>query len=144
MSFVLPEASLNRMETRPTSIGDEFSVAFEHRPGYLYALVTGERDSYEISRAYWLAVSEECAKHHVTRVLVDEDLRRPIESMNEVFQGAAERVYQGLSGVKIAFVDRHPDHHEQNVFGELVASNRGLFCKVFNELKDGEAWLLSD
>jgi hypothetical protein len=50
----------------------------------------------------------------------------------------------GLAGVKIAFVDRHPDHHELNLFGELVSTNRGLFCKVFRDLKEGEAWLVSD
>jgi hypothetical protein len=50
----------------------------------------------------------------------------------------------GLSGVKIAFVDRHADQHEQNLFGELVATNRGLYCKVFSDFNEGENWLVSD
>jgi hypothetical protein len=127
-----------------SSVTDEFSITFEHRPGYLYAHVEGSRDSYEISRAYWNAVAEECARSNKRKVLLDEDLEAPIGSMNEVFHGAAERVYQGLSGVKIAFFDRHPEHHEQNTFGELVATNRGLFCRVFSNMDEAEAWLVSD
>jgi len=127
-----------------TSDGKEYSISFELRPQYLYAYVQGEADSYDISRAYWTEISAECAKLDIKKLLVDEDLAKPINSVSEVFQGAAERAFMGLSGLKIAFVDRHPDHHEQNLFGELVATNRGLFCKVFDDLREGEEWLTSD
>jgi hypothetical protein len=128
----------------PVATENDFIITFVLRTGYLYAHVKGDRDSYEISKAYWQAVAEECARRNVRKVLVEEDLAGRIESMNEIFQGASQRVYQGFSGVKIAFVDRHPGHHEDNVFGELVATNRGLFCKVFSDLSEGETWLLSD
>jgi hypothetical protein len=124
--------------------GKEYTITFELRPGYLYAYVKGDADSYYISHAYWSDVSVECAKHQVKKLLVEEDLAKPINSVSEVFQGAAERAFMGLSGLKIAFVDRHPDHREQNLFGELVATNRGLFCKVFDDVQEGEKWLISD
>jgi len=121
-----------------------YSIVFELRPNYLYAYVSGEADSYEISNAYWTEISQECAKHKIGKLLVDEDLAKPMESMSDVYHGASERSFMGLSGVKIAFVDRHADHHELNLFGELVATNRGLFCKVFKDLSQGELWLDSD
>jgi hypothetical protein len=121
-----------------------YSITFELRPDYLYAYVKGDADSYEISHAYWTEVSAECAKHEARRLLIDEDLAEPVESRSDVFKGAAERSFMGLAGVKIAFVDRHPDHHEENLFGELVSTNRGLFCKVFSDLKEGEDWLLAE
>jgi len=124
--------------------GKPYSIAFELRPNYLYAYVKGDTDSYEISNAYWTEVSAECAKHSAEKLLVDEDLAEPAPSMAEVFQGASERSFMGLAGLKIAFVDRHCDQHEQNMFGELVATNRGLFCKVFSNFAEGESWLLSD
>jgi len=124
--------------------GKPYSINFEMRPGYLYAYVKGDNDSYEISNAYWTEIAAECAKHNVQRLLIDEDLDKQVESMSEVYQGASERTFMGLAGLKIAFVDRHPDHHELNLFGELVSTNRGLFCKVFRDLKEGEAWLVSD
>src|SRR5690349_1350097 len=120
-----------------------YSITFELRPDYLYAHVKGDYDSYEISRAYWTEISAECARHDTRRLLVDEDLAEPMPSMSEVFQGASERTFMGLSGVKIAFVDRHSDQFEQNLFGELVATNRGLFCKVFKDLQEGEDWLVA-
>jgi hypothetical protein len=124
--------------------GKPYSITFELRPNYLYAYVKGDTDSYEISNAYWTEVSAECAIHNANRLLVHEDLASSMPSMSEVFQGASERSFMGLAGLKIAFVDRHIDQYEQNMFGELVATNRGLFCKVFSDLAEGETWLVSD
>ena len=130
------------MNTAPTP--KPYDITFEQRDGYLYALVEGPTDSYEISNAYWQEVSEECERRKTRKLLLDERLDSPMQSMTEVFQGASERSYMGLSGIKIAFVDTKSDHHELNLFGELVATNRGLFCKVFNDLDAGERWLLAD
>ncbi|HYJ90846.1 MAG TPA: hypothetical protein VEV84_06040 [Pyrinomonadaceae bacterium] len=123
--------------------GKPYSITFELRPDYLYAYVKGDSDSYEISNAYWTEVSAECAKHDARKLLIDEDLAMPVDSKSDVFKGASERSFMGLAGVKIAFVDRHPDHHEENLFGELVSTNRGLFCKVFNTFEEGEHWLIA-
>jgi hypothetical protein len=128
---------------KPTS-GKPYSITFELRPDYLYAYVKGDFDSYDISNAYWTEISAECAKHGIRKLLVDEDLTEPVPSMSEVFKGASERSFMGLAGVKIAFIDRHPDQLEQNLFGELVSTNRGLFCKVFSDLAEGETWLMSE
>ena len=127
-----------------SSDGKEYTITFELRPEYLYAYVKGDRDSYDISNAYWTEIAAECAKQNVRKLLVEEDLKDQMNSMSEVFHGASERAFMGLSGLKIAFVDRHPDHSDQNLFGELVATNRGLFCKVFSDFQKGEEWLISD
>ena len=37
-----------------------YQLKFEYRPKYLYAYVTGETDSYEISKQYWQEISNEC------------------------------------------------------------------------------------
>ena len=124
--------------------GKPYSIAFEHRPHYLYVHVKGDSDTYEISKAYWTEIAEECGKHSIRRLLVDEDLACAMPSMSDVFKGASERSYMGLAGIKIAFVDRYAEHHEQNLFGELVPNNRGLLCKVFTDLEAGETWLTSD
>lgn len=127
-----------------TEFNKPYEITFEHRSEYLYAYISGEKDSYEISRQFWLEIAAECNKNGCKKLLVEEDIVEPIPSLTEVFQGAAERSYMGLSGIKIAFVDRYIDHHEQNMFGELVATNRGLFCRVFSDFEQGEKWLTSD
>jgi hypothetical protein len=121
-----------------------YSITFELRPEFLYAYVKGSADSYEVSNGYWTEISRECSKLNVNKLLVDEDLEQPMASMSEVFHSASERPSMGLISVKIAFVDRHLNHHEVNQFGELVTTNRGLHCKVFYDLAEGESWLVSD
>ena len=40
---------------RSTS-GETFDIRYEERKGYLYAFVSGDKDSLSISEAYWQAV----------------------------------------------------------------------------------------
>ena len=62
--------------------------------------------------------------------------------MAEGFQLAADLPLMGFRGVRIAFCDRYAAHQELNEFGEIVATNRGLFAKVFNNFNEAENWLL--
>lgn len=50
----------------------------------------------------------------------------------------------GFAGVRVAFVDRYVEHLKGNEFGELVATSRGLYGKVFDTMEKAEKWLLSD
>lgn len=118
-----------------------FQIAFEHRPQYLYVYVSGEHDSYEISRQYWLEVAAECSKTGYKKVLIDEDIKE-IVSVSEMFQLASEIPQMGFQGVRVAFFDRFAEHEDLNQFGELVATNRGLLVRVFNNFEEAENWLL--
>ncbi len=119
-----------------------YQLTLEHRSEYLYAAVTGEHDSYEISRAYWQEIADEVVRTNAQRVLIDENI---VESgtMADVFTLATEIPKMGFGSARIAFVDRYLDQHEVNAFGELVAVNRGLNGKAFNSITEAEAWLLS-
>ena len=120
-----------------------YQISFERRPQYLYVYVSGERDSYEISRQYWQEVSGECGRTQCKKVLIEEDIPEVI-SMGEMYQLAAEIPQLGFFGVRIAFVDRYIEHQDLNQFGELVAINRGVYGKIFNDVKEAEKWLLFD
>ena len=119
-----------------------YQITFEHRPQYLYVYVTGEHDSYEISRQYWLEVAGECARTGYKKVLIDEDIKELV-SLSEVYQLASELPLMDFQGVRVAFFDRFAEHDELNQFGELVATNRGLLCKVFNDFEAAENWLVN-
>ena len=122
----------------------EYRLSFDNKPEYLHALVEGERDSYEISRRFWSEIAEECERVRPARLLVEEDLKEQLPSIADTYQGAAERPDMGLAGIRIAFLDRHPEQHEQNQFGELVARNRGINMKVFSDREEALDWLLAD
>lgn len=131
------------MSSGQADSGKLYFIKFEHRPEYLYAYVTGEKDNIEISSQYWNEVAEECSRNNYKKVLVEEDISETVATVLELYQFAAELPKYGFSGIYIAFVDRYIEQNDLNKFVELVASNRGLMGKVFNDVTEAEKWLLS-
>lgn len=128
------------MENDPSK---PYKLTFEHHPDYLYAYITGEHDNYQISRRYWQEISDECGRIGCTKLLIEEDIP-VIVSMTEMYQIASEIPYMGFSGVRIAFVDRYIEQNDLNEFGEMVATNRGVFGKIFNDAEIARTWLFSE
>lgn len=120
-----------------------YKLSFADRPGYLYAYVEGDHDSYDISRAFWLEIAGESARRGATKILIDENIEEGA-SVAEVFRLATEIPLMGFGAARIAFVDRYLDQTDINEFGELVAVNRGLNGKLFNDERAAEVWLLAD
>ena len=118
-----------------------YKLTFDVRPQFLYAYVEGEHDSYEISRAYWQEVADESVRLGVRRVLIDENIVET-GTVAEAFQLASEIPQMGFGNTRIAFVDRYLDQNDVNQFGELVAVNRGVNGKIFNDLETAEQWLI--
>lgn len=120
-----------------------YQIEFEHRPQYLYAYVSGKHDSVEISLAFWTEIASEYRKTKYKKILIEEDI---IESVTpaDMYKIGSEIPKLGFLDVRVAFFDRHLEHHELNQFGELVATNRGLRSKVFNDFAEAEKWLLAD
>jgi hypothetical protein len=131
------------MDTPDSDLSKPYNISFENRSQYLYVYVSGDRDSYEISRRYWQEVAAECARAGAEKVLIEEDIPEDV-SMGEMYQLASELPQFGFIGIRIAFVDRYIEQHDLNQFGELVANNRGLYAKVFNDVNEAEKWLLSE
>lgn len=119
-----------------------YRLTIEHRPSYLYAYVEGDKDSYEISAMYWREIAGECKANKYTKVLIVEDI---IESgtMADAYQLSSEMPQMGYAGIKIAFVDKYVEQQDLNQFGELVAINRGINGKIFNDVDQAERWLLA-
>jgi len=130
------------MPAQESSRAKPYALEFEERPEYLYAFVKGEKDGYEISRQYWKEVADECRRVKCQKVLIEEDINDEM-STTEMYRFTSEIVDIGFSGIRVAFVDRHLSQRELNKFGELVATNRGLIGKVFDDVEAGEEWLLS-
>lgn len=119
-----------------------YSLKYEQRPDYLYVLVEGDHDSYEISKQYWMEVLARTRATQNTKLLIEEDIPEAV-SMFEMFQLASDLIESGLNGLKIAFVDRYLDHDDLNKFGELVAINRGANARAFDVFSEAEEWLIS-
>ena len=121
----------------------QYDLTFEAREGYLFAYVSGEHDSFEISAAYWSEIARELKKQNIDRVLIVEDIVEQ-SAVADVYNLSVHLVEMGFRGIKIAFVDRHSSHEELNEFGVLVGSNRGLIAQAFNDEAAAEKWLLAE
>ncbi len=119
-----------------------YNIEFVDRTDYLYAYVSGDKDSLDISRQYWREIADECRRTKKSKVLIVEDIKESV-STTETYQIASEISSMGFAGIKIAFIDQHIEQQELNEFGELVSTNRGLNVKLFNKVEEAEKWLLS-
>ena len=118
-----------------------YTIEFEHRPKYLYAFVSGNKDSLEVTKAYWLELLKECRKGECNKILVEENLDGTL-TMQEVYEFASEYAEMGFQDILVAFVDRHPAHQQLNRFAELVATNRGGRIRMFDSVGEAKQWLL--
>lgn len=118
----------------------QYAIRFDYQPEYLSVYVSGEKDSLEISRQFWREIADECKKIKSKKLLVVEDIAEAV-SMADMYLIASE-IPQAFYGVRIAFVDTHLDHQSLNEFGEIVATNRGVGGKIFNDVETAKEWLL--
>jgi hypothetical protein len=118
-----------------------YTIHFEEREKYLYAFVTGEKDTLEISMMFWSEIAEKCRTLKCKKLLVEEDFPEAIQTF-EMYRLAEFLAALRLSTVKTAFVDRRLEQQELNDFGLTVAQNRGLYAMIFNNAQEAEKWLL--
>lgn len=119
-----------------------YTIKFEHRAGYLYVYGQAPKDSFEVSLGFWKEVAAYCKEKGCSKVLVEEDFGTD-NSMLDTYEIMNQGQIVGLSGIRIAFVDRHPEQMNNNLFAETVARNRGIIGKVFSSIQEAEGWLLS-
>lgn len=124
------------MEDKP------YSIYFEEREKYLYAFVTGERDSLEISMLFWNEIADKCRAVKCEKLLVEEDFPETIQTV-DMYRLGEFLAGLKLTAIKTAFVDRRLDQQDLNRFGLMVAQNRGLWGMIFNNSDEAEKWLLS-
>ena len=120
----------------------QYNLVFDQRAEYLHAYVSGDTDSLDISQQYWREIADECRRLKCSKLLIVEDIN-DVFSMMEMYQIASEIPNMGFLGVRIAFVDQYLEQQTVNEFGEIVATNRGVHGKVFNDIAEAEKWLLA-
>ncbi|MBP1655025.1 MAG: hypothetical protein H6Q28_1581 [Bacteroidetes bacterium] len=120
----------------------DYALSTVRKEGYLHAVVTG-RNSAENVRAYLADVHRACEESRCPRVLIEEHLEGPSLRVIDVFQIIREASQKAWPVIKkIAYVDTHPGHFAENMrFAETVASNLGVYVRVFDSVQKAEAWI---
>ncbi len=118
-----------------------YDIKFDYREKYLSALVSGEKDSLEISLLFWKDIFDESEKKKYKRILITENFKNDISAIDMYILG--EKLSEmAPKNISVAFVDDQIQQLEMNKFTETVAYNRGGKGKAFADHLEAEKWLL--
>jgi len=118
-----------------------YDIQFDYHEKYLSALVTGEKDSLEVSLLFWKEIFDECENKKYKRILINENFRNDISAIDMYILG--ERLIEmAPKNISVAFVDEQIQQLEMNKFTETVIYNRGGKGKAFADNTEAEKWLL--
>ncbi len=115
-------------------------LKFEDRPGYLYAEVTGPRDSHEISKAYWRLVAAGCQARRTSKLMVFENLGA-FEGERDMSLMVDAIIALGMDRLKVAFVVGRVEEMARLEHAEILAMERGANGRVFESVALAERWL---
>jgi hypothetical protein len=91
---------------------------------------------------YWQNIVQKKSEYNSNLILLENNIPAVV-SIIDMFRIVSELSGMGLSGSKLAVVDRHPEHTEANEFAVTVATNRGVRMRTFSSVRDAEEWLLT-
>jgi hypothetical protein len=115
--------------------GKAYDLTFHQHQDYLYALVEGPRDSFNISISYWDEIAARVREGGYKKVLVEERLGTNVSKL-EAFRIAARTSRMDFNGARIAFVDKVSDHKCVNEFAMGVSQSRGRVVRCFDTLHE--------
>jgi hypothetical protein len=119
-----------------------YEIQFDYHEKYLSALVTGEKDSLEVSLLFWKEIFNECETRKYKRILISENFRNDISAIDMYILGE-KLIEMAPKNISVAFVDDQIQQLEMNKFTETVIYNRGGKGKAFAVHKEAEKWLLA-
>lgn len=122
------------------SIEDAFQLKLEERHGYLYAEVTGDSDSLEITLAFWQAIAEAC-RHRKARCLLVMDRLGEFHGERDMPGMVAAIIAFGFGNIRIAYVNGTVSDLPLLEHGAILAQEQGVNGRVFSGFEDAELWL---
>jgi len=122
------------------TIDSAFQLKLEDRRGYLYAEVTGDNDSLEITLAFWQAIADACRQRRPSCLLVLDRLgefhgERDMPGMVQAI------VAFGFENIRIAYVNGTIKDLPLHEHGAILAQEQGIDGRVFAGFGDAELWL---
>jgi len=116
-----------------------YRLAWEDREGYLHASISGDRDSFDVTRGAVMEIAKVCREMKATKLLVEHDVDGALTS-TEVYN-IGRQLPVLFRGVQVAFVVHHPTVRVNPAFLELVARNRGANGRLFETVEEAGRWL---
>lgn len=142
MLQTIPKAEVRAVLMDPENVVPVFRV--EERPGsgMLYAFAGTERPDPVGLRKCWAQALNEVRRRGKARLVFEQSFGKSL-SASEASDLASWVATAAPEGLRIALVDRNPEHSALNSFAALVATNEGLDFESFMSRRDAERWLES-
>ena len=121
-----------------------YQLTIEERPAYMYAKATGERTPPNALRLLEEAYAA-CVKSGRDALLLEMAFYGPdLMNTTSVYHVISQRVSDGRTLRKIAYVDSSTGDPAMPYYAEAVAINRGVNVRLFQSVDAAGDWLSED
>ena len=118
-----------------------FSIDYQRHGSLLRAHVTGVKGTLETAVAFWMAMAEEVRRDRPRNLLVVDDMEGNSLTPGQMMQFVQALVGFGFEGVRIAFVEAHPEQIREVEHSEIFARELGFVVRIFGSETEATLWL---
>ncbi len=118
-----------------------YAIAYDAGRGMLRAHVTGTNGSFETSLRYWLEIAGEVRRVEPESLLVVDEMSGEVPPPGQLAQLVDALMHQGFEGVRVAYVESHPEQIPEVEVAEIHARERGYAFRVFGDEAAARVWL---
>jgi len=118
-----------------------FRIDYSRDGELLRAHVTGVNGTLETTLACWMALSVELRREPSGALLVVDDMEGEPPPPEQLAQFVRAMTGRGFEGVRVAYVEAHPEQIPAVEFGEILAREQGFDARVFGNEADARVWL---
>jgi hypothetical protein len=116
-----------------------YTLTFEERPGYLYALVEADTIDRNTALAYLFEVANQCSKLGATRLMLERWIPVMLSDSDLFF--TTQDFLRMMQSVRVAFLNPYLEQKDDMDFAMTIASNRGAEFRLFGDSDRAESWL---
>ena len=118
-----------------------FRIDYQRDGALLRAHVTGAKGTLDTALAFWTAMAAEVRRDPPRNLLVVDDMEGASLSPEQMLQFVQALVGLGFEGVRIAYVEAHPQQIPDVEHSEIFARERGFDVRVFGSEPEATLWL---
>lgn len=117
-----------------------YIIDFKMRRGYLFAKVTSDSMSLDISIACATDIAKKSTECGTKNILLLRDVQGTMPD-SDLFL-ASTHLIDLTKGKRVAFVNPYPEIAEDLEFAVRIGTNRGAVHRLFGSVESAEKWLL--
>ncbi|MGV8942580.1 hypothetical protein [Thermomonas sp.] len=118
-----------------------FRIDYQRHGDLLRAHGTGVKGSLETALAFWTLLAEEVRRDPPRKLMVVDDMEGPSLTPAQMLQFVQALVGLGFEGVRLAYVEAHPQQIPDVEHSEIFARERGFDVRVFGSEPEARLWL---